>query len=229
EAVGLGKFPDAHEVTAGGSVHRGKFFARKITALGNRSRAQILDPREQPHRLGSPANDDGHIDDFGRIRGADEPRSFQRRAIAVRENHFFAARHRKILRRDRRDARNSNRAANQCNPSWRAFGEDSFARVDGFRSCQVRVARHVTICCTDLFKLAWRTQMRLLRDELGPMVRLAAPIVAAELGWMGMAIVDTMMVGRLPYSAVAIGAVSLGSIVFLTMGIFGTGLMLGLD
>jgi MATE family multidrug resistance protein len=61
------------------------------------------------------------------------------------------------------------------------------------------------------------------------MLRLAAPIAAAELGWMFMAIVDTMMVGRLPYSADAIAAVSLGSIVFITMGIFGTGLMLGLD
>ena len=71
--------------------------------------------------------------------------------------------------------------------------------------------------------------MKFLRNELPPMLRLAAPIAAAELGWMGMAIVDTMMVGRLPYSADAIGAVSLGGIVFLTMGFFGTGLMLGLD
>lgn len=61
------------------------------------------------------------------------------------------------------------------------------------------------------------------------MLRLAGPIVLAELGWMGMPIVDTMMVGRLPYSADAIGAVSLGSILFYAIGIFGTGLMLGLD
>jgi MATE family multidrug resistance protein len=72
-------------------------------------------------------------------------------------------------------------------------------------------------------------EVKFLRNELPPMLRLAAPIAAAELGWMGMAIVDTMMVGRLPYSADAIGAVSLGGIVFLTMGFFGTGLMLGLD
>jgi len=54
------------------------------------------------------------------------------------------------------------------------------------------------------------------------MLRLAGPIVLAELGWMGMPIVDTMMVGRLPYSADAIGAVSLGSILFYAIGIFGT-------
>jgi multidrug resistance protein, MATE family len=68
-----------------------------------------------------------------------------------------------------------------------------------------------------------------LREELRPMVRLAGPIVVAELGWMAMPIVDTMMVGRLPYSADAIGAVSLGGILFYAFGIFGTGLMLGLD
>jgi MATE family multidrug resistance protein len=59
------------------------------------------------------------------------------------------------------------------------------------------------------------------------MLRLAAPLVMAELGWMGMGIVDTMMVGRV--SAEAIGAVSLGSVLFYTVAIFGSGLMLGLD
>src|SRR5205823_662963 len=66
-----------------------------------------------------------------------------------------------------------------------------------------------------------------LRQELRPMLRLAAPLVMAELGWMGMGIVDTMMVGRV--SAEAIGAVSLGGVLFYTVAIFGSGLMLGLD
>ena len=61
------------------------------------------------------------------------------------------------------------------------------------------------------------------------MLRLATPIVLAELGWMTMSIVDTMMVGRQVESAVAIGAVSLGSILYYVVAIFGTGLMLGLD
>jgi len=59
------------------------------------------------------------------------------------------------------------------------------------------------------------------------MLKLAAPLVVAELGWMGMGIVDTMMVGRV--SAEAIGAVSLGSVLFYAIAIFGSGLMLGLD
>jgi len=59
------------------------------------------------------------------------------------------------------------------------------------------------------------------------MLKLAAPLVLAELGWMGMGVVDTMMVGRV--SAEAIGAVSLGSVLFYAVAIFGSGLMLGLD
>jgi len=59
------------------------------------------------------------------------------------------------------------------------------------------------------------------------MTRLAVPIVLGNLGWMTMGIVDTMMVGRV--SAEAIGAVSLASILFITLGAFGGGVMLGLD
>ena len=59
------------------------------------------------------------------------------------------------------------------------------------------------------------------------MVRLAMPLVLAELGWMLMGIVDTMMVGRV--SASAIGAVGLGTTVFYTVAITAGGILLGLD
>jgi MATE family, multidrug efflux pump len=68
-----------------------------------------------------------------------------------------------------------------------------------------------------------------LRAEFRPTLRLALPLVLAELGWMSMAIVDTMMVGRLPNSAVAIGAVSLGGILVHVLAFFGGGLLVGLD
>jgi MATE family multidrug resistance protein len=61
------------------------------------------------------------------------------------------------------------------------------------------------------------------------MLRLAAPLALTELGWLSMGFVDTVMVGRLPDSATAIGAVSLGTTLFYTIGIFGSGIMLGLD
>ena len=74
-----------------------------------------------------------------------------------------------------------------------------------------------------------RLFLHYIAEETRPMLRLAIPLVLAELGWMTMAIVDTMMVGRQAHSAEAIGAVSLGSILFASAAIFGTGLMLGLD
>jgi MATE family, multidrug efflux pump len=70
---------------------------------------------------------------------------------------------------------------------------------------------------------------REIGQEFRPMLRLAAPLALTELGWLAMAFVDTVMVGRLPDSATAIGAVSLGSTLFYTIGIFGSGTMLGLD
>jgi MATE family multidrug resistance protein len=59
------------------------------------------------------------------------------------------------------------------------------------------------------------------------MVRLAVPVVLAELGWMAMGIVDTIMVGRV--GPVAIGAVMLGGILVDTTALFGLGLTFGLD
>lgn len=64
-------------------------------------------------------------------------------------------------------------------------------------------------------------------SELFAMSRLAAPIVVAEVGWMAMGIVDTMMVGRVGASAIA--AVSLGTMLFYFFGICGGGALLGLD
>lgn len=59
------------------------------------------------------------------------------------------------------------------------------------------------------------------------MLALAAPVVAAELGWVTMGIVDTIMVGRLgPH---AIGAAGLASNLFFTIAVFAMGLLLGLD
>jgi len=59
------------------------------------------------------------------------------------------------------------------------------------------------------------------------MLRLAVPVVMAELGWMTMGIVDTLMVGRL--SPEAIGAVGIGTSVFMAVVILAMGVLLGLD
>lgn len=60
-----------------------------------------------------------------------------------------------------------------------------------------------------------------------PTLALAWPVIIAELGWMLMGVVDTLMVGRL--APEAIGAVGLGSILFFSVAVFGMGLLLGLD
>jgi MATE family multidrug resistance protein len=67
------------------------------------------------------------------------------------------------------------------------------------------------------------------RTELRPTLRLALPLVLAEIGWMSMVIVDTMMVGRLPHSADSIAAVSIASSLFVVFAFFAEGLLIGLD
>src|ERR1035438_3958300 len=66
-----------------------------------------------------------------------------------------------------------------------------------------------------------------LRREFRPMMRLAAPLALAELGWMGMGVVDTIMAG--PLGAAAVGAGSLGAMMFFPIAVCGTGLLLGMD
>src|ERR1700720_2466575 len=68
-----------------------------------------------------------------------------------------------------------------------------------------------------------------LRKEFRPTLRLALPLIVAEVGWMSMGIVDTIMVGRLPNSAVAIGATGLGQSLYHGVAIFSGGLLLGMD
>jgi len=62
---------------------------------------------------------------------------------------------------------------------------------------------------------------------LGPLVTLAGPVVLAEVGWMSMTIVDTIMVS--PLGPEAIGAVGAGSMLFMALSVFAMGLLLGLD
>lgn len=66
-----------------------------------------------------------------------------------------------------------------------------------------------------------------LRPHVRPLLRLAVPVILAELGWMSMGLVDTLMVG--PLGPEAIGAVGLGSTLVMAVAVFGMGLLLGLD
>ena len=59
------------------------------------------------------------------------------------------------------------------------------------------------------------------------MLRLALPVILAELGWMSMGVVDTIMVGRLGPEAIAASGIS--NSLQIAFAIFGMGLLLGLD
>lgn len=59
------------------------------------------------------------------------------------------------------------------------------------------------------------------------MLALALPVILAELGWIMMGIVDTVMVG--PLGPAAIGAVGTGSTIFMSVMVFGMGTLFSLD
>jgi multidrug resistance protein, MATE family len=69
--------------------------------------------------------------------------------------------------------------------------------------------------------------MASIRSELLPMLKLAVPVVMAELGWMTMGVVDTVMVG--PLGPQAISAAGVGNSMHIAFAIFGMAVMLGLD
>ncbi|HEX7280999.1 MAG TPA: MATE family efflux transporter, partial [Vicinamibacterales bacterium] len=66
-----------------------------------------------------------------------------------------------------------------------------------------------------------------IRREFFPMLRIAIPVVMAELGWMSMGVVDTIMVG--PLGPQAISAAGVGNSMHIAFAIFGMGVLLGLD
>ena len=59
------------------------------------------------------------------------------------------------------------------------------------------------------------------------MLRLALPVVLAQVGLMAMGVVDTLMVGRV--SAVALAAVALGNLYFVTLIVPASGTLMVLD
>ncbi len=59
------------------------------------------------------------------------------------------------------------------------------------------------------------------------MLTIAIPVVLAELGWMTMGVVDTVMVG--PLGPQAISAAGVGNAMHIAFAIFGMAVMLGLD
>jgi multidrug resistance protein, MATE family len=74
-----------------------------------------------------------------------------------------------------------------------------------------------------------RIKLSDIRSELPPLVHLALPLIAGELGWVSMSLVDTIMLGHLPNSALAMSAAALAQVIFNTFCFGVGGVLLGLD
>lgn len=68
-----------------------------------------------------------------------------------------------------------------------------------------------------------------LRNEMGWTVRIGGPLALGELGWMSTYIVDALMIGRLPHSAISIAASSTGNTIYYAIAFFVIYLMNGLE
>ncbi|MBW4040237.1 MAG: MATE family efflux transporter [Acidobacteria bacterium] len=74
-----------------------------------------------------------------------------------------------------------------------------------------------------------RLRLTDFRTELPPLVHLALPLIAGELGWVSMSLVDTIMLGHLPHSALAMSSAALAQVLFNTLCFGVGGVLLGLD
>lgn len=68
-----------------------------------------------------------------------------------------------------------------------------------------------------------------IRNQIRPMLALALPLIAAELGWMSMGIVDTIMIGHTGHAAINISAAALGQVLYNTLAFGIAGVLLSLD
>lgn len=71
--------------------------------------------------------------------------------------------------------------------------------------------------------------MSLVRTQVRSVLTLALPLILAEVGWMFMAVVDTIMVGHLPHPAITISAVALAQVLYNTLAFGIGGILFGLD
>jgi MATE family multidrug resistance protein len=74
-----------------------------------------------------------------------------------------------------------------------------------------------------------RLRLNDIRSELPPLIHLALPLIAGELGWISMSLVDTIMLGHLPNSALAMSSAALAQVLFNTLCFGVGGILLGLD
>lgn len=67
------------------------------------------------------------------------------------------------------------------------------------------------------------------RSDVLAALRLGGPLALGELGWMSTYIVDALMIGRLPHSALSISASSLGNTIYYAVVFFAIYMLNGLE
>ena len=73
------------------------------------------------------------------------------------------------------------------------------------------------------------TRTETFRTDVVAALRLGGPLALGELGWMSTYIVDALMIGRLPHSALSISASSLGNTIFYAVAFFAIYMLNGLE
>src|ERR1700733_12145317 len=68
-----------------------------------------------------------------------------------------------------------------------------------------------------------------IRTQIRSVLTLALPLILAEVGWMAMGIVDTIMVGHTANPALAISVAALGQVLYNPLAFGIAGILLGLD
>src|ERR1700735_3005724 len=68
-----------------------------------------------------------------------------------------------------------------------------------------------------------------IRQQIRPVLTLALPLILAEVGWMTMGIVDTVMVGHMANPALAISAAALGQVLYTRVAFGIACILLGRD
>lgn len=66
-------------------------------------------------------------------------------------------------------------------------------------------------------------------EEITRTARIGAPLALGELGWISTYIVDALLIGRLPHSAPAIAASSLGNTIYYAIAFFAVYMLNGLE
>lgn len=104
------------------------------------------------------------------------------------------------------------------NPRQRASHVKAIFRLE----VPVRVRNHLAVSDKSM-------EASTLAGEVKFTARLGGPLALGELGWMSTYIVDALMIGRLPHSALSISASSLGNTIFYAIVFCAIRLMAGID